>query len=354
MGSERDPEIILHRHVVDWLRHQDGCSGYLGKLDLRQFERPLESFLQNFQDAMNEALRLESANASGGVDHPPFHFDYLDVRDGTRNAHAFEHGGFAFIVVTWPLVNALGDLSMRLIQSPGLGQLLKYDNKSEDFGKLQGLLFGILMGFLVCHEYTHHVHKHNHDDGKVRVWTEFSSQPPTLALHSQAQEIDADGYGSYIVLEHLLRGALRDNALATLGRNPSSEEDIDQLLLAVFFVATLAFFCERWYERKTDTSSIHNDRHPPPPVRIQYIFRVAHMWCEQNKVSSAWFEPQWSKQLFGVAASVFQSQGKSDWDRLMSFLVSPEGIRYNDELFKEFEVIRKVETPTLRDENPRC
>jgi hypothetical protein len=84
------PEVVLDRIVRNELRYEDGCSGYSGKLDIDRIEpESLRFFLHLVQSTMNEALRLEGVNASAGVEHPPFHFDYLDVTDGTANAHAF-------------------------------------------------------------------------------------------------------------------------------------------------------------------------------------------------------------------------------------------------------------------------
>jgi len=45
---------------------------------------------------MNDALRSEGPNASGSVEHLPFHFDYLEVREGIRSALAFQHDDAAF------------------------------------------------------------------------------------------------------------------------------------------------------------------------------------------------------------------------------------------------------------------
>src|SRR5580698_10964625 len=99
------PEIILDRWVRTEAQKYKACTGYVGKLDLERVDSPsLRSFLQFVQDATNEALRSENTNASGGVEHPPFHFDYLQVSDGAKNAHAFQFDGFSFIVLTVPLV----------------------------------------------------------------------------------------------------------------------------------------------------------------------------------------------------------------------------------------------------------
>src|SRR5260370_30301493 len=144
---------------------------------------------------MNEALRLEGVNASGGVKPPPFHFDYLDVSAGITNAHAFQHGGFAFIAVTLPMVELVWHLSHRLSRSPRFRQLLNPSPTALEPDALQGLLFQIQLDFLVSHEYTHHVHRHfvEGQDAVNGLWTEFLREEMGGTIHLQAQELDADG-----------------------------------------------------------------------------------------------------------------------------------------------------------------
>ena len=127
------------------------------------------------QDVINEALRSENANASGGVTHPPFHFDYIEVKRHKRvkrdmNAHAFQSDGFSFIVVTLPLVELLWDLSQRLANSQSILQLLGIDQGRVPPDTLQLLLFQLQLTFLVSHEYTHHIHRHCRDDQTAGAW----------------------------------------------------------------------------------------------------------------------------------------------------------------------------------------
>ena len=147
----------------------------------------------------------------------------------------------------------------------------------------QGLLFGIQLGFLISHEYTHHVHRHcvESQNGVIRLWTEFPHDATCGSMNSQAQELDADGYAAYLVLPHLLRGEMRSSALAELGRSGLQGTDGDELLLTCFFLAVLAFFCEFWHG-DIDMASVYQFRHPPPPVRIKYMIQVAEMCCGQN------------------------------------------------------------------------
>jgi len=338
------PEVILDRFVRTQLRNEPGFSNYRGKLAIERVESPsFRSFLYLIQETMNEALRLEGVNASGGIQHSPFHFDYLDVGDGMKNAHAFQYSGFSFIVVTLPLVELVWHLSHGLSRSPNVVELMRLDTGTVEPDALQGLLFKIQLAFLVSHEYTHHVHRHcaESQSGVIGVWTEFLHDTTCGNMNSQAQELDADGYAAYLVLAHLLRGEMRPSALAELGRADMPGTDGDALLLSCFFLAVLAFFCEFW-RGDIDMASIYKFRHPPPPVRIKYMIQVAEMWCGQNgSVPQSWFSPARFQELFRVAAEFIGETTRQPWDAQMSFLRGADGVQYDQQLFERFEAVRK-------------
>ena len=282
-------------------------------------------------------------NASGGVKHPPFHFDYLDVSAGIKNAHAFQHGDFSFIVVTLPLVELFWDVSQRLSRSPLVLRLLHLERVEPD--ALQGLLLQIQLLFLVSHEYTHHVHRHcvESQSGVIDVWTEFLHEATYGNINSQAQELDADGYAAYLVLAHLLRGERRQSALAQLDRANMPGTDCDELLLSCFFLAVTAFFCAFWHE-DIDMASIYQFTHPPPPVRIKYMIQVAEMWCGQNEcVPQSWFSSARFHELFRAATEVIGGTTGQAWDAQMSFLRSADGVQYDRQLFERFEAVRRSE-----------
>jgi len=340
------PEIILDRWVKAQAARHPSLANYLGKLDIGQVEPPsLQAILRLVQDAMNGALRLESVNASGGVAHPPFHFDYIQVRDGKaiQNAHAFQHGGVSFIVVTQPLVELLWDLSRQLSRSTHVQGLLRIDPAAVRLAALQALLFQFQLSFLVSHEYTHHVHQHceQDDSGIAGVWTEFSQDDTDGGIDSQVHELDADGYAIYLVLANYLRGGARQSALVQLGRQGLSSSDADEFLLMCFFLALTAFFCNLWPE-DIKITSIGQLSHPPAPVRIEYAIRVAKMWCDQNgSVPESWFGAERFRALFGTAAKAIDGAERQSWDAHISFLQSEEGKKYDRLLLERFETIRR-------------
>jgi hypothetical protein len=76
----------------------------------------------------------------------------------------------------------------------------------------------------------------------IGLWTEFRLDTTGNNLISQAEELDADGYATYLVLAYLLREGGRVGALVQLGKGDMSNTEGDELLLACFFLAALAFF----------------------------------------------------------------------------------------------------------------
>ena len=199
------PDVILHHLITSLNGPCQEFEGYVGKLDLDKVEP--ESFrdqLKFQQQNASVALSLEGYNASGGTEHPPYHFDFLEVTRGIANAHAFQHDGFAFIVMTQPLVELLLNLTFDLSQSPLVRQLFGISAPTVDRDGVHLALFQLQFDFLLGHEYTHHVHRHCAPDETLAVRTEFL-QEEDGSLEQQAQELDADGYSSYLLLANLLQ-----------------------------------------------------------------------------------------------------------------------------------------------------
>lgn len=344
------PEVILDRWLKNQAREHPGCRGYVGKLDVDKVKpTSFGSFLAFVQGAMNLALQSENAKASGGAAHPPFHFDYVEANDGTKNAHAFQHGGFSFIVVTLPLLEMLWDVSQRLSRSPLVLRLLGIDPGAVRLEALQALLFQFKLAFLVSHEYTHHVHRHcgNSVDW---AWDEFTQGGTRGGLKHQAQELDADGYALYLTLANYVRGAARGNALAQVGLQNRTNVQGDEFLITGFFVALTALFCSMWPEN-VSIASIPQVPHPPAPVRIEYAIRVAIMWSNQNaSVPESWFGADRFQAIFLAATGAIASGARPRWDALVSFLRSDAGKAYDRQLSEQFELVRKASERAVRVE----
>lgn len=335
------PEIILHRWVTEQSRRHPECRNYVGVLDIEKVgSTSFRSLLRIVRDAMNDALRSENTNASGGTEHPPYHFDYVEVRDDIKNAHAFQHEGFSFIAVTLPFVELLFDLSQRLSRSQLILELLGIDSMTLSPDPLLLLLFQLQMSFLVSHEYTHHVHRHFAAEGGDGTWTEFAKDATSGGMDRQAQELDADAYAIYLVLENFIRGGGRRGALAQLGRQELGRLEADALLLNCFFLSVMSLFCALWPSNMR-IASTRDFTHPPAPLRIEYTIRVAKMWSEQNQsVPQTWFGAERFQALFRAAVDAMGGATPQQWDEHVRFLMSEEGSDYNTSLLERFELLR--------------
>src|SRR5712691_5865314 len=116
------PEVVFHR----FFRSKDlgpiDRQDYRGKKDLDVLQPAVRSLLTSIQEALNEAFRNEKKGVPKHVDHPPFHFDFVDSR--IPNALAFRFEDFSFIGITMPLVDILWDACDRLSRSEAVAAAL--------------------------------------------------------------------------------------------------------------------------------------------------------------------------------------------------------------------------------------
>jgi hypothetical protein len=150
-------------------------------------------------------------------------------------------------------------------------------------------------------------------------------------LKDQAFELDADGYATYNLLAHLLRGPRRAGAIDLLNIAHESEETQDRALTWSVVSALYAFLMAL-----TLTSSVsvdlHSATHPPQALRLRWIVRNIAGWIWQNKPSLAAYM---TNERFMAGLNLLADdydEGDVDWDEQMLFLRSPEGKDYSDKL----------------------
>lgn len=330
------PEIILDRYV-----RENFPNSYSGKLDIERIgSSSLRTFLYGLQIETNDALRLENANASGGVVHPPFHFDYLNAT--VTNAHAIPHESFWFIALTLPLIKSVVDVSKRLSRSSVVLQLLHLDSGALRPDILWGYLGQIQLLFLTSHEYTHLIHQHSARTESSGMWTELVPQAACGSIDSQVEELDADGYAAYLVLTFLLRSERRQRALIQLEQANRPTADGDELILSCFFLALMAFYGTLWPE--SIRLPLDQLTHPPVPVRIDYVIQVAKMWCGQFGIAEqSWFTSPCLQDLFHAAASEVDRTNRQGWDTQIALLSNADGDRYRNLLFEKANKMRRHE-----------
>jgi len=332
------PEIILDRYVKAGNFPQE----YVGKLDIEQVKSPaLRTFLEGLQAETNEALGMENANASGGVVHPPIHFDFLDST--LTNAHAIPLDDYWYIVLTLPLVISISETAKALSRSQSVLQLLNLKIEEMQHPDILWSFLGqILMLFLTAHEYTHLVHKHKAGTVLSGMWTEFTISDDQGGIESQAEELNADSYSAYLNLAFLLRSERRERALIQFGRDTLPRRDADELIVSCYLLALMAFFRTRW--PANISTPLDQLSHPPVPVRIDYLIKTVGMWCGQFDVlDQPWFTSPQITALFQAAATGGNELNQKDWDVQVAFLTSAPGDVYRNLVFEKAEKLRRQE-----------
>lgn len=290
-----------------------------------------ESFLVRISGAVNEALRNEKQNVREHVEHPPFEFGYIDST--TPNARATSIGGRSFIGITMPLIHALVDTCARLGKSEAVAEVLGVAMTLEGQNAIFALMFQTQLGFVVSHEYTHHVHGHLPRTSGPPFDNKVSDTDEARNLQDQAFEIDADGYAVFHVLAHLLAGEGRLQAIELLRCGHKDSGTQDKLMLSAFVMAIGAFLFV-WPPAVIDSPTIYRLEHPPQAVRMDFIMRNAIRWSRQNKPAlESWLTPDTFQMLMRIAAgATWGMNGGKDWSEQTNFVKSESGSEYLEKL----------------------
>lgn len=325
------PEVIFHRyfHSPIPIEQRD----YRGKADLDHLRNAVlpGPLLEDLQLIINQALH----NARPDPLHAPhgtLHFDYID--SDIPNALAFSSEGYAFIGVTIALVNSLWDTSFRLSRAPevsgvlGLPGVINVDH-------LQAQLLRLQLSFIVGHEWAHHVFGHT-----VTTATAIGSTGPTFVdevvvtanrgdLRSQTQEVVADGYSAYYLLQNLIVGDERPRAVGLLEAGAATEAAQDSILLSCFVVAIAGFMFVRRPQELTALTA-YTMTHPAQALRLRLLLESAKLW-------SVGYRPNLTEQISperfrpimrAIALATWGMNGGTDWSDQIAFLVSDNGDEY--------------------------
>lgn len=331
------PEILFHQFFQSEELSRADRQNYKGKQDLDGLQPEVRSLLIGIQEAFNESLRNEKQDVPEHVDHPPFHFDYID--SSTPNALAFRYEGYSFIGVTMALIDALWDVCVRLSRSEAIATLLGVQLSVEEFDKLHVVLFRTLLSFVVAHEYTHHVHGHVCPRGPEAMFhNEILVGAETGGLERQTLEADADGYAAYHVLANLIDGGARSQAIALLKLEAEPASVQDEVLLSCFVVSVGAYLFVR-PAPALDSVSIYELTHPPQAARMNCLIYQAMAWCKQNRPDlQTWMTLDRFQKLMNAAAeAAVGMSGGLVWGAQTAFLRSEDGSEYFRKLDKNLK-----------------
>ena len=244
--------------------------------------------LAGIQESFNGArFATKKKDVPEHVDHPEFHFDYID--SVAPNALVFRHECYSFIGVTIALVRLCWDVCVRLSRSAEISTLIGLSLPDGDDDRFHVVLFRTLLNFAVAHEYTHHVHGHvTARESKFAFFDEILVDGADGRLEAQALEADADGYAAYHVLANLIDGGERQAALNLLNLLGDERRVQDRSAIVVLSsypwgrVPILSVPQRPWtsplFTRFLD--------HPPQAARMDLLMRQAIAWVRPK--------PPWS------------------------------------------------------------
>jgi hypothetical protein len=265
--------------------------------------------------------------------NPRFHFDY--VESDVMNALAFESENIEFIGITIPLVEKLWSVCEWLSITPEIA--MRFDSETtEQRQALQIELFSTVLGFVVCHEYGHHMLGHQvHHDEIEPYYNDMVSVPGAGSIESQAREIHADGFAIYFVIHGLIVGDRRASALANLGQTT------EEALLCLFIVSVVAFFFI-FGPREFDPGAIDRLTHPPSAIRLTYVMRHVQRWCCESR---ALLLPALTltlvEEILWTVEEATWGRNAPPWPEQVAFAGSAEGQAYQLRLNAEYDRLQE-------------
>lgn len=320
------PEIILDRYLRSDRHSEKYRAMYKGKQDLSLVEPQLGSLLISVQSTLNEVLRQRGNTFAKGR-YSNFHFDYIDAT--VRNAFAFEHEDYAFIVVTLPLVRALWHTCDRLSRSDKVRESLRVVATEQQREATLAVLFITQLAFVVAHEFAHHDRGHfPQGDSATSLWNEIPDEGVVGSLEQQAKEVDADCWAVYLVLTHLMRDR-RQGTREIMELQATPDAHLDQILLASF-VLSIAGLLFIFPPSVFDQDNLYLLTHPPQAARMNEIMHGVRTWCGQNLPAlEVWMTLERFQVLMHAAREATSGlSGARDWSQQTEFFRTQAGAEY--------------------------
>jgi hypothetical protein len=289
----------------------------------------LVAFLEGVGKTLRDALNGEKPNVTGHKPHPPFEFQFSESPD--PQANAIQIGGVSVIWITKGMLGLIWTACDRLSRAEAVVQLFNHAPTNQ----IHAALFQNQLAFILCHEYTHHVHGHL---GQSAYGQEIGD------VLTQVFEVDADCYAIYFVLAHLINGVGRAQAVQRLNCDGATPTKQDEALFSSF-VLGIGGFLFATEPVALDPKRVHTRQYPPLAARMNWIMQSAVMdWCRMNRPHlKGWmtFE-RWRALMLTAATAVWGMNGGVDWGDQVAFLNSDQGKEYTASVIAAFVKYRDV------------
>jgi hypothetical protein len=283
----------------------------------------LVEFLEDVCKTLNEALNSEKQNVSGHKPHPPFQFQFSESDEPQANAMQID--GVSVVWITKGMLGLVWTACDRLSRAEAVVRLF---NRAPT-NQIHAVLFQNQLAFILCHEYTHHVHGHL---GQSTFGLE------TGDIQTQVFEVDADCYAIYFVLAHLINGVGRAQAVERLNCTGATPTRQDEALFSSFVLAIGGFL----FATETvafDPLRVCTRQYPPLAARMNWIMQSAVMdWCRMNRPHlKEWMTSErWRALMLTAATAVWGMNGGVDWSDQVAFLNSAQGQEYTARVMAAF------------------
>ena len=279
------------------------------------------------------------------------HLDFTVSPGGERareNAVSFVREGYAFLVLSMPIVHRIFEICQEVGLTPTIYELLAVSPSTvKDKANLIAMLAVVQLQFIALHELGHHVHGHCHDEDQrsepVQEFGDKNAHSTTGNLHNQAMEVEADCYAAVLMLEGILKPPMSAGIVATL--KPQGR-DANIFLLNFLFVSIASHMFLK-LQSIVDFSRIEDRTHPPLLVRLNFIMREIEKWLKENRCELAWWAsvPHFQTMMRAVEVCYGESDSPRFWREQGSFLVSENGQAYMENLKAERKKLYKEMKP---------
>src|ERR1700688_1233377 len=280
----------------------------------------------------------DSPERAEHVAHPPIDFDYIEAT--VPNALAFHADDFSFVGVTLPLILDLLHSCVLLSRSEEVGMILSAIPGPDKPMRIIDLLHSIQLSFVFAHEYTHIVHGHALPATPESMFADEIGNGGEGNIELQAEEVDADGYAAFLVLNDLLNGPRRSSTVQRFGLEErpfhfrQTQSELEDLTLFGAFVLALGGYFYLRVPRVLDSVSVLSLDHTPPVLRMTFAMRIATALAVHNREHIASkMTPDRQQMFMGVIAKALHgSNGTINWDEQNAFLRSEQGQNYIEKL----------------------
>jgi hypothetical protein len=332
------PEVIFDRYIRNCLPLVMRES-YKGRLDLEidlLSEYPeMRDILVAVQEGAQQQLR-DTPEKPGEVPFQPIHLDFINSAD--VNAMAFRYEGFSFIGITLGLVVKLLKTCVQLADSEYVfrGFLAGISEPAKRIHIVR-LCQSIQLNFVIWHEFAHIIHGHTPVANADSTFADEIGNEGQGRIEFQAQEVDADSYATWVIINGMLIDPSRQQTANNFGLQSAQPELQDLTFFAAFVLSVGSYFYLR-PPAIVDEVGVYNRSHPPQAARMHFVMDMAAKLTKgREHIVSRMNIDRFRGFMETISTAIHGAEGVSNWDSQNAFFRSEQGVKYITELDESYK-----------------